>query len=161
VLTLNSQLDNDLVSTARDRRSGSRKGLVVYSSVPEGRGAFATVCRGRKGTSDVAIKVIRRSQVKHLSETFDDTLEVRKRLTNQCFIKVLDHFRVDAGNEQYTVVVEEFVGSAAERLDKYLKRNARSMKWRPRRGEALNRSRQAAAGRHQSMACSAQAGLLR
>ena len=124
VLTLNSQLDNDLVFVRHVIEDQAlEKGLVVYSSLPEGRGAFATVCRGRKGTSDVAIKVVRRSQVKHLSETFDETLEVRKRLTNQCFIKVLDHFRVDAGNEQYTVVVEEFVGSDAERLDKYLEKS--------------------------------------
>lgn len=47
-------------------------------------------------------------------------MKARKRLTNQCFIKVLDNFPVDTGDERYVVVVEEFVGSDAERLDRYL-----------------------------------------
>ena len=41
-------------------------------------------------------------------------------LTNQGFVRVLDHFPVTTEHDQFTVVVEEFVGSDVLRLDKFL-----------------------------------------
>jgi len=103
------------------------RGIVVDSEIPEGRGNFVIACRGRRGEADVAIKVIQRTPIQQLAESFRQTLESRQILTHQCFIKVLDHFPADSGNEQYTVVVEEFVGKDAIRLDALLKQQTFSI----------------------------------
>ena len=47
-------------------------------------------------------------------------VRARMPLTNQGFVRVLDHFPVTTEHEQFTVVVEEFVGSDVLRLDKFL-----------------------------------------
>jgi hypothetical protein len=117
-----SQLDSDLVFVRQVIMDQAiDRGLVVDGALADARGTFWTCCRGRKGAEDVVIKVLRRSQIKQLAERFSELVEARKGLTNQCFIRVLDHFQTDPGHEQYTVVVEEFVGSEVVRLDHYLK----------------------------------------
>jgi serine/threonine protein kinase len=116
-----SQLDSDLVFVREILADHCiEKGLVVDSALPAGKGAVATVCRGRKGSEDVAINVLRGSQITKLSATFDDMVSARMKLTNQCFIRVLDHFPVTSGHDQFAVVVEEFIGSDVLRLDKFL-----------------------------------------
>jgi hemoglobin-like flavoprotein len=95
-------------------------GLVVDSSLSKGHGMFATVCRGRKGDEDVAIKVLRRSNLKELSAAFSDMVDARMSLENQCFIRVLGHFPVTGRHDQFHVIVEEFVGSDVTRLDEFL-----------------------------------------
>ena len=116
-----AQLDSDLVFVRQILVDHAiERGLVVDSSLSEGKGTVATVCRGRKGSEDVAIKVLRGSQITKLSAAFDDMVRARMPLTNQGFVRVLDHFPVTTEHDQFTVVVEEFVGSDVLRLDKFL-----------------------------------------
>ncbi len=68
-----AQLDSDLVFVRQILVDHAiERGLVVDSSLSEGKGTVATVCRGRKGSEDVAIKVLRGSQITKLSAAFDD-----------------------------------------------------------------------------------------
>lgn len=118
---VSAELDSDLMFVRQilgDR--AVERGLVVDSSISEGQGSFATVCRGRKGSEDVAIKVLRASMIARVSSAFEDTVRARMPLSNQCFIRVLDHFPVLTEHEHFTVVVEEFVDSGVVRLDKFL-----------------------------------------
>ncbi|MBS0151383.1 MAG: TIR domain-containing protein [Nitrospira sp.] len=102
------------------------KGLVIDSPISE-QGIFMTVCRGRRGNEDVAIKVLKPMPIKALSDEFSDHADGRMHLTNQCFIKVLDHFIVGSRQDRYRVIVEEFVPTDAIRVDQYLKTQAFSV----------------------------------
>ena len=81
--TVSEQLGSDLVFV-RDILGDHalERGLVVDSSLSDGKGAVATVCRGRKGSEDVAIKVLRGSQITKLSAAFNDMVHARMSLTN-------------------------------------------------------------------------------
>jgi serine/threonine protein kinase len=96
------------------------KNLIVDSPIPEGKGkgTFAVVCRGRLNKEQVAIKVLRRTPIRHLSDEFSGHVDSREKLSHQCFIKVRDHFHVNEGLEKYTVLVEEFI--SADSLDRCL-----------------------------------------
>ena len=152
-----AQLDSDLVFVREILVDHAiERGLVVDSSLSEGKGTFATVCRGRKGSEDVAIKVLRGSHIAKLSTAFDDMVRARMPLTNQCFIRVLDHFPVITEHDQFTVVVEEFVGSDVQRLDKFLDRGG------GRRSKRCGSTRSprscAARSRHSSSSTTCKAG---
>lgn len=111
-------LDSDfrfVQQVIRDR--SIEKGLVVDSPISEEQGAFATVCRGRRNTEDVAIKVLRRAPTDNLTKEFYDHAEGRRPLGHPCFIKLLDYFPVDTGYEKYTVLVEEFMPGNVSRLE--------------------------------------------
>ena len=114
---VNKVLDSDFAFVRQIILDQSISNLIVDSAISEGKGIFATVCRGRRNKQEVAIKVIRRAPMK-LSDEFSHHVKSRMKLMNQCFIKVLDRFHVEAGHEEYEVLVEEFIG--AIRLDKYL-----------------------------------------
>jgi hypothetical protein len=92
----------------------------VHSSIT--RGAFATVCRGQKGDTPVAIKIVRHSLLEKVSDKFKTTVVSRQRLTNQCFIKVLEFLNVPVEHEEYSVVIEELVRNDAKILSEHLKK---------------------------------------
>jgi len=92
-----------------------QKNLTIESVITN-EGDFSIVCRGRSGDqSDVAIKVMKRSPIRGISDRLADAARCRKELKDPGFIPLLDSFIARTEYEEHLVLVSEYCGSIALR----------------------------------------------
>jgi serine/threonine protein kinase len=75
-------------------------------------GPFSIVCRGLSGTTEAAIKVLRRAPLEKMSEDFMTIGKERMKLRDPSFVRIHKIFQVGTEVEQRTIIVSDFVNDA-------------------------------------------------